>query len=381
MPSPARCYAEISRSRIAANYNAVRRAVGLEVDVMGVVKAEAYGHGMVEVARILVGEGARWLAVSTVAEGVALRKAGLPSQVLVMAGLLAADWDTAVLFNLTPVAHSLDDIALAEQSAARAGRKLLFHLKLDTGMGRLGTRASASAIAASLAPLRAAECDGLLSHFASASDFTTGQTDAQIECFEEMIGRLRERGVAPPHLHFSSTNAIAYARPALSQPCAWRAIVRPGHAIYGYVSPPKGTGPKSALDVAPALSWRVKIVAVKDVPADTLIGYGGSAVTKRPTRIAILGAGYADGIPHRLSNRGRVIAGGKFAPILGTVSMDLTTIDITDSPSMRPGDDVTIIGREGTAEQNAQEIARVAGTISYNVLCGIKPRVERVYVD
>ena len=376
MPSPARCYVEVSRGRIAANFNAVRYAVGPGVDVMGVVKAEAYGHGMVEVARILVGEGVHWLAVSTVAEGVILRRAGIETRVLVMAGLLAADWDTAVAFDLTPAAHSLDDIGQAERAATRADKKLLFHLKLDTGMGRLGTRATASEIAGALGLLRAAECDGLLSHFASASDFTTAQTDAQIECFEEVVGALRELGVAPRHLHFSSTNAIAYARPN-----AWRAIVRPGHAIYGYVSPPKGTGPKNALAVVPALSWKVKIVAVKDVPANTLIGYGGSAITKRPTRIAILGAGYADGIPHRLSNRGKVIAGGRFAPMLGTVSMDLTTIDITESPEMKPGDDVTIIGREGCIEQNAQEIAKVAGTISYNVLCGIKPRVERVYVD
>ncbi len=376
MPSSARCYVEISRGRIASNYQAVQRAVGAEVDVMGVVKAEAYGHGMVEVARILVGEGARWLAVSTVAEGVALRRAGIEARVLVMAGLLAPDWDTAIAFGLTPVAHSLDDIRAADEAAGRAGKPLLFHLKIDTGMGRLGTRATAVEIAAALGALHHAGCDGLLSHFASASDFTTPQTDAQIECFEEMVLALRELGVAPRHLHFSSTNAIAYARPN-----AWRAIVRPGHALYGYVSPPKGSGPKSALAVAPALSWKVKIVAVKDVPANTLIGYGGSAITKRATRMAVLGAGYADGIPHRLSNRGRVIAGGRFAPILGTVSMDLTTIDITESPWMKPGEDVIILGSEGTVSQNAQEIARVAGTISYNVLCGIKPRVERIYVD
>ncbi len=376
MSSTARCYVEISRGQIRANYQAVREAVGSDVDVMGVVKAEAYGHGMLEVARILTAAGARWLAVSTVAEGVVLRRAGIESNVLVMAGLLPQDREPAVAFNLTPVAHSIEDIQGFEEAAAASQRPLAFHLKVDTGMARLGTRAKPGEIAEVLRGLQFSHLDGLLTHFASASDFTVPQTDRQIACFEEVTGALRALGVNPRYLHLSSTNAIAYARPD-----AWRAIVRPGHALYGYVSPAKGHAPACSLEVAPALSWKVKIVAVKDVPANTLVGYGGSACTRRPTRMAILGAGYADGIPHRLSNRGKVIAGGKFAPILGTVSMDLTTIDITDSPALQPGDDVTILGSEGNLSQNAQEIARVAGTISYNVLCGIKSRVERVYVD
>jgi alanine racemase len=376
MPNPARCYVEISRSRIASNYQAVRAVVGPHVDVMAVVKADAYGHGMLEVARIVAAQGARWFAVSTVAEGAALRRDGCDAQILVMAGLLAADREAAVALDLIPVAHSIADIRAFDEAAHSAGKRLRFHLKLDTGMGRLGTRATPAEVASALREMRAAECEGLLTHFASAADFTQPQTDRQIAYFEEFHRALAEQKLTPRFLHLSSTNAIAYARPD-----AWWAIVRPGHAIYGYVSPAKGTAPFNALHVQPALTWKVKIVAVKDVPAGTLVGYGGTAVTKRATRMAILGAGYADGIPHRLSNRGKVIAGGRFAPILGTVSMDLTTIDITDSPNLQPGDDVTLLGREGGVSLNAQEIAQVAGTISYNVLCGIKPRVERVYVD
>jgi alanine racemase len=343
---------------------------------MGVVKADAYGHGMIEVARILANGGARWLAVSTVSEGIALREAQIAVDILVMAGLLPAERSAAVAYDLTPVAHSMEDIRGFDEAAGIAGKRLRFHLKLDTGMARLGTRATPADIAEVLGSLRHSECEGLLSHFASAADFTTPQTDQQIARFNELTAALRELGVRPRYLHFASTNAIAYARPN-----AWQAIVRPGHAIYGYVSPAKGHAPPSSLSVEPALSWRAKIVAVKDIPANTLVGYGGSACTRRPTRMAILGAGYADGIPHRLSNRGKVIAGGRFVPVLGTVSMDLTTIDITDSPHLKPGDDVTLIGSEGSVSQNAQEIARVAGTISYNVLCGIKPRVQRVYID
>lgn len=376
MPHPARCYVEISRSRLAANFDAVRQVVGPGVDVMAVVKADAYGHGMIEVSRILASRGARWFAVSTVAEGEALRRDGCDGEILVMAGLLAGDREAAAALDLIPVAHSIGDIGAFDEAARATGKRLRFHLKIDTGMGRLGMRATPAEVASALRALSAAECQGLLSHFASAADFTQPQTDRQISYFEDFHSALVQEGFAPRFLHLSSTNAIAYPRPD-----AWRAIVRPGHAIYGYVSPAKGDAPRNALSVEPALSWKVKIVAVKDVPTGTLIGYGGTAAANRPTRMAILGAGYADGIPHRLSNRGKVIAGGRFAPILGTVSMDLTTIDITDSPHLQPGDDVTLLGSEGGVSLNAQEMAHTAGTISYNVLCGIKPRVERVYVD
>ncbi len=376
MPSSARCYVEISRGRIASNLEAVRSAVGPDVDVMGVVKAEAYGHGMLEVARILVSRGVRWLAVSNVAEAAQLRGAGLAVDILVMAGLLPDDFRTAVELGLTPVAHSTADIRRLEEAAVAAGRRTNFHIKFDTGMGRLGTLETPAEVASVLQSLRMTTCDGLLTHFASASDFSTPQTDRQIDRFDEICREMAALGIAPRYLHLSSTNAIAYARPH-----AWRTIVRPGHAIYGYISQAKGLAPANALRVSPALAWKVKIVAVKDVPANTLVGYGGIACVKRPTRLAILGAGYADGIPHRLSNRGKVIAGGKFAPILGAVSMDLTTIDITESPRLKPGDDVTLLGQEGRFSINAQEMARWAGTISYSVLCGIKPRVERVYVN
>ena len=376
MTSPARCYVEISRSQIAANYRAIQDAVGQGVQVMGVVKAEAYGHGMLEVSRIPGCLRSQMAGGKHRRGGVTLRRAGIGTQILIMAGLLKPDWAIAVALRFDtrrafdPGHHCFDEAAMS------AGKHLPFHLKLDTGMAASGHARESIRDCGSDAESALQYMRRRAVHFASASDFTTLQTSQQIQRFEELTDLLRQFGVAPDYFHISSTNAIAYARPD-----AWRAIVRPGHALYGYVSPARGAAPPQSIAVAPALSWKVKIVAVKDIPANTPVGYGGSAITKRPTRIAILGAGYADGVPHRLSNRGRVIAGGKFAPILGTVSMDLTTIDITGSPTLKPGDDVTLIGREGSVSQNAQEIARVAGTISYNVLCGIKSRVERVYID
>jgi alanine racemase len=156
-------------------------------------------------------------------------------------------------------------------------------------------------------------------------------------------------------------------------------MTRPGHAIYGYVSPARGKAPSSQLRVKPALSWKTRIITVKDVPEGTLIGYGGSYRASQSMRIAILAAGYADGIPHRLSNRGKVIAAGKLTSMLGTVSMDLTTIDVSHAPQLGPGDVVTLLGTEGNVALDAQQIAKTAGTISYNVLCGISARVKRVY--
>jgi alanine racemase len=156
--------------------------------------------------------------------------------------------------------------------------------------------------------------------------------------------------------------------------------VRAGHALYGYLSPARGDAPGRVIDVAPALSWKAKILLVKDVPEGALIGYGGSFRAPRPMRIGILGAGYADGVFHRLSNRGKVIAAGRITPILGTVSMDLTTIDLSHAPHLGPGDEATLLGSEGEVSLDAQQIARSAGTISYNILCGIGARVRRVYV-
>jgi alanine racemase len=214
-----------------------------------------------------------------------------------------------------------------------------------------------------------------MTHFASAADYSTSQTEEQLAYFHRIGEALRAGGIQVPHLHTSSTNAIGYGRTN-----GWHTLVRAGHALYGYVSPARGDAPAQQLDVRPALTWKAKILAVKELPEGALVGYGGSFRAPRAMRIGILGAGYADGIFHRLSNRGRVIAGGKLTSILGTVSMDLTTIDLSHTEALGPGDEVTLLGTEGDASIDAQQIAKVAGTISYNILCSISARVRRVYV-
>jgi alanine racemase len=338
---------------------------------MGVVKANAYGHGAVEVARVLTAEGIGWLAVSSVEEGVTLRQAGITCRILIMAGIMPWEHEALRAFGLTPVAHSLDDLRHLDESGP-----IDVHLKIDTGMNRLGIASAAAHIANALFGVRNVRVEGLLSHFASAADFTTDQTGEQIAEFNEVRRQLWELGVRPGLLHFASTNAIAYPRMRETL-----SLVRPGHAIYGYVSPARGHAPAAVLRVRPVLSWRTRIITIKDIPAGARVGYGGSFVAPSPMRLAVLSAGYADGVPHRLSNKGKVIVDGCFAPIVGTVSMDLTTVDVTSTPGARPGDEVTLLGREGDLSLDAQQIARTAGTISYTVLCGISARVKRFYVD
>jgi alanine racemase len=373
---PYRSWVEISREQIAANFSAIRSVVGNEVEVMPVVKADAYRHGAVEVSRTLEREGARWLAVSNTDEGVALRDAGINARILVMADFLPYSREALLEHNLTPVVHSLEALRELDQLAAARGKSARYHLKIDTGMGRLGVRWSeTNAIGEAILAAKHVELEGLMTHFASAANYQSQQTDDQVTAFDTLLAGLNRAGIFPAVVHLSSSIPVAYGRKQ-----AWRGMIRPGHAIYGYVSPARGHHPSQILHVRPALSWRASILSLKDIPAGALVGYGGIFRAARPTRIAVLAAGYADGIPHRMSNRGSVIVNGKLAPILGAVSMDLTSVDVTESAPVQVGDAVTLLGTEGNVSIDAQQIAKWAGTISYSVLCGIHARVKRLYI-
>ncbi len=367
-----RCWIEVSRGRLAANFEAICQLVGPRVDVCPVVKADAYGHGAVEVSRVLAAAGARWLAVSSVDEGLALRHAGLETRILVMADLPASD---AVRHHLTLAIHDIASLPELARLSAAAGVRIPYHLKIDSGMGRLGTRATAAEVARAAAiHAPALELEGLMTHFASAANYDTGQTEAQLARFAEVLAALPAR---PRYVHTSATVPVAYARRD-----AWCDMIRPGHAIYGYISPiVRGAAPPRELNVKPALTWKARLLTVKDIAAGEPIGYGAMHRAAAPMRIGIVAAGYADGIPHRLGNKGSVIAGGRIVPMVGAVSMDVSTIDLTGVAQAAPGDTVTLLGEEDGASIDAQQIARLAGTISYSVLCGISARVAHVYVD
>ncbi len=371
-----RSWVEISRSRLVENLRGVRAAAGHGSELLCVVKADAYGHGAVEVSRLLEAEGVRWFGVSHSGEGVALRKAGIRSRILVMADFLPFEREALANYHLTPVIHSLDDLRSLDRVAAERGATLPYHLKIDSGMGRLGTSADAEEILQRTGAARHVKFEGLMTHFASSADYTSGQTEEQLERFDGILSGLRRGGAKPEWVHLSSTNAVAFGR---ASECG--NLVRVGHALYGYISPVRGVAPRKLVEVKPALAWKTSVLAVKDIPKDARVGYGAMFRAPEAMRIGVLAVGYADGYPHRLSNRGKVIAGGQFAQVLGAVSMDLTTIDLSRAPHVRPGDAVTLLGTEGDVSLDAQQLARMAGTISYSLLCGINPRVRRVYID
>jgi alanine racemase len=373
-PITYRCWVEVSRRQIADNYHAVGSAVGAGVTVMPVVKADAYRHGAVEIARVLCAEGARWLAVSNVEEGVTLRQGGVTARILIMGDFLTFERPALIDYELTPAIHDIAQLRDFDRMAAALERPLHYHLSLDSGMGRLGTRAGAADLIEAVRLARHSRLEGLMTHFASAANYTSPQTAEQLRTFSAAQQAFVQAGIHPEFVHLSSTIPVAYGRRE-----AWGNMVRPGHAIYGYVSPARGDAPHSILHVKPALSWKARILEVKDLPLGAQVGYGAMFAAERPTKMAVLAVGYADGMPHRLGNRGKVIAAGRLAPIIGAISMDLTTIDITDCPPLQPGDAVTLLGREGNISLDAQTLARTAGTISYSVLCGIGQRVKRVY--
>jgi alanine racemase len=376
VPVPFRTYAPISREQIVRNYRNVRSVVGPGVEVAAVVKANAYGHGMAEVSRALVAEGATWLAVSSVEEGVALRQAAIrDARILVMAGFLPYEVEALAEYDLTPAVHSAEQIRLADAAARKRGVPLAYHLKIDSGMGRLGTRAAASEILETISRTTHAKLEGLMTHFASAADYGSAQTEEQLEAFGSIVASLSGAGVQPAYVHAASSGAIGYGRSE-----SWYNLVRAGLSLYGYVPRAAGNAPPQRLDVKPALAWKAKLVAVKDIPEGAPVGYGATFRAPRPMRIGIAGAGYADGVFQRLSNRGQMIADGRLTPILGAVSMDLTAIDLSHTTALAPGDEVTLLGEEGGARLDAQQIADAAGTIPYEILCAIGERVRRVYV-
>src|SRR5437588_894822 len=345
-----RSWVEISLAQIAANFRAIKSLVGPEVEVMPVVKADAYRHGALDVSRTLVHEGAQWLAVSSVEEGAALREAGIRARILVMADFLPGEREGLLDCDLTPVLHALDHIPEWDRLAANRGTTAPYHLKIDSGMGRLGTQGAAPEICRAVRNATHVRLEGLMTHFASAADYLSDHTERQIHTFEGVCAELARDGISPDYVHLSSTIPLAYGRRE-----AWGNMVRPGHGIYGYVSPAsKGHAPERVLDVKPALSWKASVLAIKDLPAGALVGYGGMFRAPHAMRIGVLAAGYADGIPHRLSNRGKVIAHGKLASIVGAVSMDLTTIDVTHCPQLQVGDAVTLLGAEGDVAIDAQ---------------------------
>jgi alanine racemase len=360
--------ARIDLDAIASNYRFLAARVAPR-PVYAVVKADAYGHGAVAVATRLAREGADRFAVANPEEGAALRRGGVAGEILVLSRADGEDVPRLAAYGLTP---ALYDVAQTEAiaAAARGGAgPLPVHLELDTGMGRAGIRAEElDLVIARLRDARGLRVAGTFANLSRADDPSSPETSRQVERLRAGAERLRAAGISPGLVHAANSAAI------LGSHTAWLDAVRPGLALYG-VAPRTGT---EAAALVPAMTVEARVTAVRRVPAGTALGYGGRFVTERATTIAVLPIGYHDGFRRSLSGRVAVLLGGKRAPVVGAVSMDVTLVDATDA-SVRRGDRAVCLGRDGGDAVTAWELADAAGTIPYEILCGIGPRVPRVH--
>jgi alanine racemase len=386
-------WAEVSTSALADNLRAIRDYVNPATEqrktprlVLSIVKGNGYGHGGPQVAKILEKAGSDWFGVTSTSEGIEVRKAGVRKPILVLTGFWPGEEENLLKHNLTPVVHRCEQLAALNRAASKKGSRhpFSFHLKMDTGMNRLGIAPSdVDCFARQLAKCRHVQLGGVLTHFASSEAFTPSaqgeQTREQEEHFFVALERLRALGVDPGIVHLANSAAIAV------RPETWADMVRPGVILYGYhpgFDPPEQRQEaEQRLPLKPVMSLRTRVISLRRVPAGTSVGYGAKFVTERPSVIGVLAAGYGDGVHRSLGNRGCVLVRGKLAPIVGIVSMDVAMIDVTDAPGVEVGEIVTIYGVDGETVHPASQVARSIGTVTSDLLCAVSARVPRLYVS
>jgi alanine racemase len=366
-------WVQIDLDALAHNMREVRRLTSPSAHITAVIKADGYGHGAAEISQTLVGAGTDAFGVATLEEAVQLRQAGIQALLIVLAGVFPDQLGTFVQHKLTPVVHDSLSLKALDRESSRRHVQLGVHLKIDTGMGRLGfLAAEADQWIASIKQTKSLRIEGLFSHFSHAESVHGDYTQKQLEIFKHVLGQLRSASVIPDLVHLANSAAT------ITLPAAYFDMVRPGLILYG-VYP--SSNMKEQMHLKPALSWKTKILQLKNVPSGTSVSYGQTFVTERESLIATLPIGYADGYPRLLSNRGEVLVCGQRAPIAGRVCMDLTMIDVTDIRNVRQGDEVVLLGRQGAAEISADEIAAWANTISYEILTSIGARVPRIHYN
>ena len=384
-------WAEVSLSALEYNLKAIRNFVNPPEEkrktprkILSIVKGNGYGHGGPQAAKALEKVGSDWFGVTCTDEGIAVRQAGVRNPILILTGFVLGEEGRLLKHDLTAAIHRCDQLPLLERAAARRGRKpASFHLKIDTGMNRLGIAPSdVDCFARQLAKCKHLRLGGIFSHFASSEVFTDTmvgkQTRGQEECFYSALDRLRALGIDPGLVHLANSAAI------VSRPETWADMVRPGAILYGYhpgYDPAeKREEAEKLLPLKPVMSLRTKIIHLRRVPAGAGVGYDATFVPKRPSLIGVLAAGYGDGIHRSLGNRGSVLVRGNLAPIVGIISMDVTMIDVTDIEGVEVGDVATIYGTDGDQVLLANRVARSIGTVTSDLLCAVSQRVERVYV-
>jgi alanine racemase len=375
-------WAEISRSKLLHNFDLLR-SLAAPAKLLAVVKANAYGHGARLCSEALAAGGAKWLGVTSVEEGVAVRAVCPHAEILAMGGLWPGEAMIALAHRLTPVVWE----AVHLEEAARAGRPLSVHLEVDTGMSRQGVRlAELPVLLDKLRALPSLRLDGVLTHFHSPEMLDSSANQEQFAQFVTAMDTICARGLRPRWIHAGNSASLldpgAGALVNLAAKYSTTAMLRPGLALYGYA--PRFTGgakPATADELKPVLAWKSRITSLRSIEPGETAGYCATFRAKRRTRLALLPVGYADGLNRLLSNRGAALVRGQRAPIAGRVSMDLTIVDVTDISGAEIGDEAVLIGEQGAEAITAYDHADVAGTIPYEVLCNISARVPRVMVD
>jgi alanine racemase len=394
-------WAEISAGSLRANHALLREAAGPRVDVLAVVKADAYGHGAVECAPILAGAGARWLGVTSTEEGLAVRASlgilpqGMVPRVLVMCGLWPGEEAACIDRGLTPVVWEPYHLDLLEVEARRRGmgpRSVAVHAEIDTGMARQGVTPGAplERLLARFTQDSPLLLEGVMTHLASTEVVDDPQNNSQMTEFAGALAQVAAAGLTPAWVHAGNTSStdsgfVPRGLPELAESVGAKAMTRAGLALYGYALPLVGAATHGLGDLQPVMAWKTRIVSIREVFAGDTIGYNGAFVAPAGMRLALLPVGYADGFRRGLSSSnaqagGAVLIRGERASIVGRVSMDLTIVDVSGIDGVGIGEEVVLIGRDGDAFVGADEHAAIAGTSVYEVLCGISDRVLRVVV-
>jgi len=373
-------WADVSLATLRQNFRTVQKHVGAAVTVCAVVKADAYGHGAVECSRALEGEGAKWLGVTSLDEAIPLRDAGIQANILLMTGFWRGEEAEIIRLQLTPTVWELWQIESLDKAAAGLGvAKHPVHLKVDTGMGRLGVGVEQlPAVLRALSAARHLRLEGLSTHLASSEIMDAPSVAEQEKNFEAARKMVQQSGFEPTFVHMANTGAV------ISRRETWNTMVRPGVALYGYYLPFQRAGREVSggtlrLPVKPILTWKTRILSLRNFAANQPLGYGGTYETKAPAHVAVLPVSYADGYNRQLSNRGRVIVRDHYAPIVGRISMDLTLADVTGIPGVAVGDEVILLGSSDGLSVDALEHAELANSTPYEILCNISKRVPRRY--
>jgi alanine racemase len=391
-------WVEVSRSKLIANYRELCRMSGSDADLLAVVKANAYGHGMRDCARALVEAGANWIGVTSVEEGVEARGVCSHANILVMSGIWENEAEAVIKERLTPIVWEefhLDLLEAAAKTLALPPESLRVHLEIDTGMSRQGVRLEGPRLAQMLhrfhsnSPLL---LEGVATHFSAPEAIHGRESSEQLRCFEAAVELIASQGFRPRWIHAGNSANALHGEPleqlkhAASRVDA-RFMLRPGLALYGYAPRFTNFGKQVNLDdlssatLEPVLAWKTRVTSMRTIEAGEAAGYNSTFRAPRTSRLALLPMGYADGFNRLLSNRGHALVAGHRVPIAGRVSMDQTILDVTDLPQVSIGDEAVVIGSQGEASISAYEIADLTGTIPYEVLCGIAARVPRVLVD